>query len=220
MTEAVNPKRTYNSPRRREQAAATRREILAAARRLFLKQGYSATTMAAIATEAGVALKTVYLAFETKNGVLRTLWNVTLRGDDGDVPVAEQAWYRETLDEPDPVRQLQLNARNSRRGKERVAAVGEMIRAGASAGDPELVELWGRIQQQYYENQHTIAESLAAKKALALDVDRAADILWTINHPNTWQLLVGERSWTADQYEQWAVDLACRELLRRGAGSA
>jgi AcrR family transcriptional regulator len=215
MTEAVNPKRTYNSPRRREQAAATRREILAAARRLFLKQGYSATTMAAIATEAGVALKTVYLAFETKNGVLRTLWNVTLRGDDGDVPVAEQAWYRETLDEPDPVRQLQLNARNSRRGKERVAAVGEMIRAGASAGDPELVELWGRIQQQYYENQHTIAESLAAKKALALDVDRAADILWTINHPTVWQLLVRERGWTPDRYEQWCADAAVSQLLRR-----
>src|SRR6478752_5609481 len=169
MTEAVNPKRTYNSPRRREQAAATRREILEAARRLFQKQGYAATTMAAIATEAGVALKTVYLAFETKSGVLRTLWNVTLRGDDGEVPIAEQAWYRETLDEPDPVRQLQLNARNSRRGKERVAAVGEMIRAGAAAGEPELVELWTRIQQQYYENQHTIVESLAAKKALALD---------------------------------------------------
>ena len=89
--------------------------------------------MAAIATEAGVALKTVYLAFETKSGVLRKLWNVTLRGDDGDVPVAEQAWYRETLDEPDPVRQLRLNARNSRRGKERVAGVGEVIRS-ARAG--------------------------------------------------------------------------------------
>ena len=46
---------------------------------------------------------------------------MTLRGDDGDVPVAEQAWYRETLDEPDPERQLRLNARNSRLGKERVA---------------------------------------------------------------------------------------------------
>ena len=138
---------------------------------------------------------------------------MTLRGDDGDVPVAEQAWYRETLDEPDPERQLQLNARNSRRGKERVAARrrGDPLRRAPA--DPEIAELWARIQAQYHENQRTIVESLAAKKALALDVDRAADILWTINHPNTWQLLVGERGWTADEYEQWAADTACRELL-------
>src|SRR5262245_49994261 len=152
MPEAVNQKRTYNSPRRREQAAATRRRILDAARRLFDRQGYAATTMAAIAGEAGVALKTVYLAFETKSGVLRALWNVTLRGDDGDVPVAEQAWYLETLAEPDPERQLRRNAHNSRLGKERVAAVAEMIRSGAAAGEPELAELWSAIQTQYHSN--------------------------------------------------------------------
>src|SRR5262245_27545695 len=212
MPEAVNPKRTYNSPRRREQAAATRRQILDAARRLFERQGYAATTMAQIAAEAGVALKTVYLAFETKSGLLQKLWNVTLRGDDGEVPVAEQGWYREMLGEPDPERQLRRNARNSRLGKERVASVGEVIRSGAAA-DPEIAALWARIQSQYHENQRTVVESLAAKKALVLDVDRAADVLWLINHPNTWLLLVGERGWTAEQYEQWAADTACRELL-------
>jgi AcrR family transcriptional regulator len=69
MAERVKT-RSYNSSRRREQAAATRRDILGAAQRLFERQGYAATTMAAIAAEAGVALKTVYLAFETKSGVL------------------------------------------------------------------------------------------------------------------------------------------------------
>ena len=82
MTEPVKPKRRYDSPRRREQAAATRREILDAAQRLFEQQGYAATTMAAIAAEAGVALKTVYVAFETKSGVLRALWHLLLRGDE------------------------------------------------------------------------------------------------------------------------------------------
>src|SRR5262245_17358034 len=185
MPEPVDPKRTYNSPRRREQAAATRRQILDAARRLFERQGYAATTMGQIATEAGVALKTVYLAFETKNGLLQKLWNVTLRGDDGEVPVAEQAWYREMLDEPDPEQQLRRNARNSRLGKERVASVGEVIHSGAHA-DPEIAALWARIQEQYRENQRAVAQSLADKNALTLDVERAADILWTINHPSTW----------------------------------
>ena len=49
MAKPVNSKRTYNSPRRREQAATTRREILEAAQRLFEQRGYAATTMAAIA---------------------------------------------------------------------------------------------------------------------------------------------------------------------------
>src|ERR671936_2035103 len=104
MAERVKTRR-YDSPRRREQAAATRREILEGAQRLFESQGYGATTMAAIAAEARVALKTVYVAFETKSGVLRALWNLLLRGDDDDAPVPQRAWYREILDDRDPERQ-------------------------------------------------------------------------------------------------------------------
>ena len=206
MAKPVNSKRTYNSPRRREQAATTRREILEAAQRLFEERGYAATTMAAIATEARVALKTVYIAFETKSGVLRALWNLLLRGDENDAPVAERDWYRAVLEEPDPERQLRLNARNSRTGKLRIGVVIEVIRAAAPS-DPEIEKLWARIQREYHANQRTIVESLAAKNALApgLDVDRAADILWTINHPNQWQLLTGKRGWSAGQYEQWCA---------------
>src|SRR3954447_24661635 len=123
--------RPYNSPRRAEQAAATRRDILAAAQRLFERQGYAATTMAAIAADAGVALKTVYLAFETKSGVLRALWNLLLRGGRDDVPVAEQQWYRDVLAEPDPERRLRLNAHNSRVMKLRIARVLKVIQTAA-----------------------------------------------------------------------------------------
>src|SRR3954467_7841082 len=128
MPEPVKKARRYDSPRRREQAAATRAAILEAARRLFLAHGYDATTMAAIASDAGVALKTVYVAFESKPGVLRALWNLLLRGDTGDAPVAERDWYRQTLAEPDPERQLRLNAHNSRRVKLRLGSVLEVIR--------------------------------------------------------------------------------------------
>jgi AcrR family transcriptional regulator len=93
MTDRVNPKRSYDSPRRREQAAATRRDILEAAQRLFERQGFAATKMAEIASEAGVALKTVYAAFETKSGVLRALWHMLLRGDEDNVPVMARQWY-------------------------------------------------------------------------------------------------------------------------------
>jgi AcrR family transcriptional regulator len=214
MVRRVNPKRSYNSPRRRQQAAMTRREILEAAQRLFERDGYAATTMAAIAAEADVALKTVYVAFETKSGVLRALWNLVLRGDEEDVPVAERRWYLELLAEPDPERQLRLNARNSRVGKLRIGNVIEVIRAAAPI-DPEIAALWDRIQTEYRANQRAVVQSVHEKGALAagLDVDRATDILWTLNNPTVWQLLVGRRGWTPDQYEQWCADTACSQLL-------
>ena len=213
--------RSYNSSRRREQAAATRRDILGAAQRLFERQGYAATTMAAIAAEAGVALKTVYLAFETKSGVLRALWNQLLRGDEGEAPVAERSWYREVVEEPDPQRQLRLNARNSRAAKTRIAGVLKVIREAAPV-EPDTGALWERIQTEFHANQRVIVERLAERKALrrGLDVDRATDILWTLNHPDVWQLLVAERGWTPEQYEQWFGDTACSQLLRTDARAA
>src|SRR4051794_25350788 len=123
MSEPVKPTRRYDSPRRRQQAADTRRDILGAAERLFTAQGFAATTMAAIAAEAGVALKTVYLAFDTKSGLLRELWHLLLRGDSEGAPVRERQWYQDVLAERDPVRQLRLNARNSRIVKERAGSL-------------------------------------------------------------------------------------------------
>jgi AcrR family transcriptional regulator len=214
MVERVKTRR-YDSPRRRAQAAATRREILEAAQRLFEQHGYATTTIAAIAADANVAVKTVYVAFETKSGVLRALWNLLLRGDEADVPVGERPWYREVLDEPAPERQLRLTAYNSRRVKVRVAGLLEVIR-NAAPSDSDIEALWNRIQTEFHANQRAIVESLAAKKSLrrGLSVDRGADILWTLNHPNVWQLLVRERGWSPEEYEQWLGDTARAQLLR------
>src|SRR3977135_1084708 len=131
MTEDVKSRRRYDSPRRREQAAATRTQILEAAQRLFERDGYSATTMAAIAAEAGVALKTVYVVFETKSGMLRALWHLLLRGDQDELPVGERRWYLDVLEEPDAERQLRLNARNSRIVKLRAGGLLKVIRDAA-----------------------------------------------------------------------------------------
>ncbi len=173
--------------------------------------------MAAIAADAGVALKTVYVAFTTKSGVLTALWNLLLRGADDDVAVQDRDWYREVLDEPDPVQQLRLNARNSRVVKERAAAVMGVIRSAAPL-DPEIAALWGRIQSQFHANQAEIVRRLEANGALrpALDVARAADILWTLNHPDVWLLLVRDRGWTPAAYEEWFAEAACAQLLAPG----
>jgi AcrR family transcriptional regulator len=216
MAERVKTRR-YESPRRREQAAATRRQILEAAQRLFERQGYAATTMAAIASQAGVALKTVYVAFETKSGLLRALWHLLLRGDEEDAPVGDRSWYREVLDEPDPDRLLQLTARNSRAVKERAGALMGVIRSAAST-DADIAELWTRIQSDFHDNQRGIVKALHARKALrpGLGVARAADVLWTLNHPDLWLLLVGERGWTPAEWERWFTDVVRSQLLVRG----
>jgi AcrR family transcriptional regulator len=215
MTEKVNPeRRRYESPRRREQAAATRRQILAAAQRLFEKHGYAATSMAAIATDAGVALKTVYLAFESKSGLVRALWDTLLRGE-ADIAVAQQPWYLEVLNEPDPDRQLRLNARNSTVVKRRVGNLLRVLRDGAPS-DPDVDALWQLINTDFYANQRGIVLSLHRKKALrrGLDVTKATDILWSLIHPDVWHLLVGARGWTHAQYERWLADTTCAQLLK------
>jgi AcrR family transcriptional regulator len=52
--EHVKPKRRYDSSGRQAQARRNRQVILDAAKRHFLVGGYAATTIAAIAAEAGV----------------------------------------------------------------------------------------------------------------------------------------------------------------------
>ena len=214
MAEPVNPRRRYHSPLRVEQAAATRRGILEAAQRLFERDGYSATSMAAIAAQANVSLKTVYVTFETKSGLLRALWHMLLRGDEDAVPVGERPWFRAVLDEPDPERQLRLNVRNAKLVRARVGPLLQVVRRAASA-DPEVDELWARIQAEFYDNQRSVVEVLHEKKALkpGLDVARPTDILWTLNHPDLYWLLVNERGWTPDQHEEWLADLLCEQLL-------
>jgi AcrR family transcriptional regulator len=211
-------KRQYDSPLRRQQAAATRRRILEAAQRLFERDGFTATTMAAIASEAGVALKTVYLAFQTKTGVLRTLWNVLLRGDEEPAPVGERAWFQAVLEEPDPRRKLRLNAHNAKIVRARIGPLLDVIRDAAPT-EPEIADLWARIQAEFYDNQRAVIEDLHRRKALrrGLDVARASDILSTLNHPDVYRILVNHRGWTPDNHEKWLADILCEQLLQKEA---
>lgn len=214
MVDVGRPKRQYNSQRRQQQALETRRSVLDAAHRLFETDGYVATTMEVIAAEAGVALKTVYSAFTTKSGLLRELWDLLLKGDSDDAPVAQRAWYRQVLDEPDPERQLRLNARNSRIVKTRIGPILRVIRS-AAAVDPDGAALWELIQSDFYENQRAIVSALHASGGLrrGMNPKRASDILWGLNHPDVWLLLVGKRGWTPEAFERWFADTTCQQLL-------
>jgi len=214
MVEGVKGRRVYHSPRRREQAALTRQQILEAAQRLFEQQGYAGTAMSAVAAEARVALKIVYLVFETKSGLLRALWDQLLGGADDAVPVVDRPWYREMMAAGDPRQVLELNARNSRLVKSRAAGLMRVIRDAATS-DPDAGRLWSLIQNEFHANQETVVRALQDRGALrpALTVERATDILWSLNHPDLWQLLVVHCGWTPEAYESWLGETFCAQLL-------
>ena len=214
MAGTVNPGRPYHSPRRRQQAAATRQAILDAAQKLFERDGYTATPMPAIAAEADVALKTVFVTFGTKAALLRTLWDQRLAGEEAATPVLSRSWYRELLDDNRPESKLRLAARQSRAVKTRSGPLLEVIR-NAAAADPEIRSLWEAIQAKLHQVAGALVEQLASQKALRPDLDpaTAADIVWALNHPALWQLLVRERGWDPGQYEQWLTQSLCTQLL-------
>ena len=119
------------------------------------------------------------------------------------------------IEEPEPERQLRLNARRLARRQGARGRVSSASIRDAAPVDEDIAALWGGIQSEFYEKQRAIVASLAgqARCAPGLDVAAATDLLWTLNHPDVWRLLVGERGWTAERYEQWLADAICVELL-------
>jgi AcrR family transcriptional regulator len=216
MTKDVKPRRRYVSRRREEQAARTRQDILSAAGSLFREQGYGATSMPRIATEAGVVVETIYRIFGSKAGLFRAVVEAVLAGgaSRADVPVEERPAIRAVIDEADPRRQIELYSA-TQPGIHRRA--GPLLRAlaGGVASDPELKALWEEMEAWRLEGQGRFVEMLANRGRLrqGLSVDDARDVLWTLCSLAVHDLLVIERGWTSGQYQAWLTATLTRELL-------
>lgn len=216
MDRVVKPSRRYQSPHRREQAAQTRRAIVAAASRLFLERGYTATTMAAIAAEAGVVVETVYRAFDGKAALFRAVVEAALAGgvEGAERPVEERPAIAAVIAEPDPTRQVELYAA-TQPGIHRRA--GPLLRAlrDARGLDPELARIWDEMEAWRRDAQGRFAEMLASRGALrpGLSSASAGDIVWTLCSLAVHDLLVLERSWSSRRYGEWIASALKRELL-------
>ena len=131
MSEPVK-KRAYRSTVRQEQAAQTRRRILDAAWSRFESAGYARTTIREIASEADVAVDTVYATFGTKARILTALIDARLNPGDDRVNVMERAEAQAVREETDPRRQIQLFARDIASISARVRPVFEILRTAAA----------------------------------------------------------------------------------------
>ncbi|HEV2886021.1 MAG TPA: TetR family transcriptional regulator, partial [Jatrophihabitans sp.] len=93
-------KRRYDSSGRQQQARRNRNAVLDTAQRRFVQEGYAATTVAAIAGDAGVSVETIYKSFGGKAGLVAAIWQRGLTGQ-GPVPAPERS-DRMSSNETDP----------------------------------------------------------------------------------------------------------------------
>lgn len=210
----VKARRNYDSALRRQQASQTHMRILDAAERLFTERGYGATTMESIASVAGVATDTVYASFRTKAGVLHTLLDVRVGGDDSPVALLDRKGPQKVRAEPSQRRQLAAFAADVAQIQERARPVDDIMR-GAAAVDTEIAALRARMQGFRYTNMSQFISWVAAKGSLrgGMREDEAAAIVWTLASPEVHGLLRRDRGWSHDRYVAWLGDTLTRTLL-------
>lgn len=207
-------KRGYDSSSRKEAARLTRQSIIDAARQVFLEKGYAATTMPAVAQAAGVALDTVYATVGRKPALFRLLIETAISGTDRAVPAEEREYVRAIREEEDATRKLRIYAAALRTIQERLAPLFRVLQ-GAAPLDSELAALWRSISERRAKNMRLFAADLAATGRLrtCLSAAKAADIIWSMNSPEFYLLLVEQRGWTPQEFERWLADAWIRLLL-------
>jgi AcrR family transcriptional regulator len=207
-------KRRYHAPRRVEQAAATRHAVLNAARELFVRDGYSATTIAEIAEQARVSVDTVYASVGRKPALLRELVETAISGTDQAVP-PEQRDYVIRIGAATTARdKITIYAHAITAIQQRMAPVFLALRDAAST-DPDCAVLWSEIAARRATNMRTFAADLRSTGELRDDLtdDQVADIIWSMNAAEYWDLLVRQRAWTPSQFGDWLTDAWTRLLL-------
>ncbi|MEV0585208.1 TetR/AcrR family transcriptional regulator [Nonomuraea sp. NPDC050310] len=189
---------------RAARAQATRARLVRAAGELFVADGYTATSIGAIAARAGVSEQTVYYAFGTKKAILATALDQAVAGDDRPVPTLERPWVRAALDDPDPRGQLRRQVAGAGEIYLRAAPLLDVVRSAAPT-DPDLGELWAANLAQRLAVLRVFAEALADKTPLraGLTPETAADIALAVQSPETYTLLVGERRWSHAAWRAW-----------------
>ena len=203
--------------KRTERARRTREKIVEAARELFVEQGYGATNLQEVADRAGVAVQTVYYVFRNKRTLFKDVVDTAIAGDTAPVATMDREWFRAACAEPTAAAQLSAHVHGTRRILERVAPVMPLI-AAASATDPEIAAQWPEGEEPRYTVQHAAARAMAGKPDLRPGVDAAliADVFFGLLSPQLYLVLVRDRGWSPQRWEDWVLATLRAQLCADG----
>jgi AcrR family transcriptional regulator len=208
----VKEKRRYDASRRREHARRNHDRIVEAAERRFLRDGYVATTIAAVAADAEVSTDTIYKSFGGKPGLVRAIRAKALEGE-GPVPAEQRS---------DAVHTRATSGREiieawgalTAEVAPRVAPILLLMRA-AAASDPEgqtlLDELDANRLRRMTLNARRLRDGGHLRRGITLA--RAADVLWTYSAPELYELLVLRRGWSPKRYGHFVAEAMIDALL-------
>ena len=213
----VKPRRRYDSPRRAEQARQTRAAVTSTAQHLFLRDGFAATTISAVAAGAGVSAETIYKAFGGKPGLVRAICEEALGGE-GPVP-AETRSDDLQASEPDPRKVIQGWGRLSAEVAPRVSPILLLLRTAAFT-DPEMASLRAEIEASRLTRMTRNARTLADGGHLraGITAEHAGEIMWTYSSPELYELLVVNRRWPPQEYGTFIADAMIAALLPHPPG--
>jgi AcrR family transcriptional regulator len=209
----VKTPRSYDSTRRRAQARQNRDAVLDAAGTLFLRNGYAATTVAAIAAEAGVSVETVYKAFGNKPGLVRALADAAMAGP-GAVPTMRRSDEMSSR-EVDPNALVRKWAAFTVEVTPRLAPVVLLIRAAATGGSAEMTDLLARLDAERLDRMTHQAEFLRRRGFLRPDVSvtEARDVMWAYTDPAMFELLVLRQGWSLPRYQEFLAAAFAAAML-------
>src|SRR3979411_2740243 len=113
-----------------------------------------------------------------------------------------------------PETRLRLAARIARQIHEPLSATFDLLR-GAGVIAPELAKLEQQRERLRYERQKIMIISLreAGRLRRGLDYGTARDIFWTLTGRDVYRMLVRERGWSSQKYQDWLADTLVRSLL-------
>lgn len=214
MTPRDEERKPVGASREQARTRLARAAVIEAAGRLFVERGYGATTIDAISELADVPQATVYRLFTSKPGILESLLDVSIAGDDEDVPIAQRPHVRSLLVASDPAEQLAGFVAVAADVNRRVAPIHRVLLSAADT-DAEAAGLLDRLTQQRQRGQRMIARSLARSGAMSpgLRERDAADVIHALLSPELYRLLVVDRRWKLERYEQWLTTTLADQLL-------
>ena len=205
---------SYDGKGRQARTRLARAAVVEAARALFLERGYAGTTIETISDLSDVPPATVYRLFSSKPGILKALLDVSIAGDDQAVALQDRPHVRALLADRDPRNQLSGFAGITCGIMSRAEPVHRIL-VSAAGSDPDAAALLAGQTRQRRQGQARIARSLARAGALRpkLRERDAADIIHALMSPEVYRLLVCDRGWPPERYEQWLKDILIDQLL-------